>query len=337
MRSVALAAGLVVGLGAAGLSGVGMGDEDGWRSPSVSKAHSAPAQGGRKLKWLPYRPSQHAVGSRVARTEPPVRTAARGAVRTVRRPSGRAFEDPFGDTRGGRRAVVLAAAPGEGVPGDYPAGGGLPDEGLLEEPPTLGAPGESAAGLPVEPLPGVPAETEIDQYPLPAIDEPQTERPCPSPGDPDYHTKISALSADIAAEKGEFPRECTLTEETIEPFALGKVRRNAVGHRWAPTTFTWKASALCHKPLYFEEKHIERYGHSWGPWLQPLASGAHFFLTVPALPYKMGIYPPCECMYTLGYYRPGSCAPRMIDPLPLSVRAVLAEGGVWTGMAALIP
>ena len=82
---------------------------------------------------------------------------------------------------------------------------------------------------------------------------------------------------------------------------------------------------------------MERYGHNLGPILQPFASGAHFFLTVPILPYKMGLEPPDECIYTLGYYRPGSCAPWILDPLPLSVRAALAQGGVWTGMAFLIP
>jgi hypothetical protein len=106
---------------------------------------------------------------------------------------------------------------------------------------------------------------------------------------------------------------------------------------WAPTTFMWKASGLCHKPAYFEQVHLERYGHSTGPYTQPLASAAHFFLTVPILPYKMGLYPPGECMYTLGYYRPGSCAPYLLDPLPLSIRAGLAQAGAVTGLAAIIP
>jgi hypothetical protein len=106
---------------------------------------------------------------------------------------------------------------------------------------------------------------------------------------------------------------------------------------WSRTTFMWKASALCHKPAYFEDEALERYGHGWGPWIQPFVSGGHFFLTLPALPYIMGLYPPQECIYTLGYYRPGNCAPYMFDPLPLSIRAALLEGGVWTGMVFLIP
>ena len=76
----------------------------------------------------------------------------------------------------------------------------------------------------------------------------------------------------------------------------------------------WKASALCHKPLYFEDEALERYGHSWGPCLDPLVSGAHFFCKLPVLPYCMGVHPPNECMYALGHYRPGNCAPYMMRP-----------------------
>ena len=105
---------------------------------------------------------------------------------------------------------------------------------------------------------------------------------------------------------------------------------------WMPITYTWKASGLCHKPLYFEEVQVERYGHTVGPILQPIASGAHFFVSVLALPYSMGMYPPHECMYALGYYRPGSCAPLMIEPIPLSVRGGLAAGGAAVGLSAII-
>ena len=102
-------------------------------------------------------------------------------------------------------------------------------------------------------------------------------------------------------------------------------------------TYTWTASGLCHKPLYFEDVQLERYGHMAGPWLQPFASGAHFFLTIPMLPYKMGLEPPNECIYALGYYRPGDCAPYMIDPLPLSVRAALFEAAGWVAGVAMYP
>jgi hypothetical protein len=121
------------------------------------------------------------------------------------------------------------------------------------------------------------------------------------------------------------PTECTLGDDTYVP------------RSWEPTTFTWKASALCHKPLYFEERILERYGHTAGPFVQPALSGAHFFLNVAVLPYKMGLNPPLECQYPLGYYRPGSCAPRLLPALPISLRGGLAEAGVVTGLFFLIP
>ncbi len=106
---------------------------------------------------------------------------------------------------------------------------------------------------------------------------------------------------------------------------------------WTASTFTWTASALCSKPNYFEEVQLERYGHSPGPIIGPIISSAHFFATFPVLPYKMGLTPPNECVYTLGYYRPGNCAPYLLDPIPLSVRAGLWQAGAWVGGVFLIP
>jgi hypothetical protein len=101
---------------------------------------------------------------------------------------------------------------------------------------------------------------------------------------------------------------------------------DATGSRnWQPTTFTWKASALCHKPLYFEEEQLERYGHSAGPIRQPVLSAVHFALNVALSSYHTGVHPPSECMYALGYYRPGSCAPWLVQAFPLSLRGALAQ------------
>jgi hypothetical protein len=99
----------------------------------------------------------------------------------------------------------------------------------------------------------------------------------------------------------------------------------------------WKASALCHKPLYFEDEQMERYGHSWGPCCDPIVSGVHFFTRLPVLPYCMGVTPPCECVYALGHYRPGSCAPRYIEPIPISARGALFQAGAVVGVAAALP
>ena len=93
----------------------------------------------------------------------------------------------------------------------------------------------------------------------------------------------------------------------------------AVSRRWHPQTFTWTASSLCHKPLYFENIQLERYGHSAGPVLQPAQSTLHFFRSYVTLPFRMALNPPRECQYALGFYRPGNCAPWLVPPIPFNV------------------
>ncbi len=146
---------------------------------------------------------------------------------------------------------------------------------------------------------------------------------CPTPKE--YVKRLADISTNIAAEPGEFPVECGLGNEQFSP-------RSFEG-----TLFAWKASSLCHKPLYFEDVELERYGQTCSPLFQPLLSAAKFYLTLPILPYKMGLEPPCECIYPLGYYRPGSCAPFIIPPVPISLRGALLEAGVWVAGVALVP
>jgi len=138
-----------------------------------------------------------------------------------------------------------------------------------------------------------------------------------------------ALSAEIInlryTGKSDLPFECTVEATTFNQRA------------WGCLTYTWKASALCHKPLYFEEMSLERYGHSWGPCCDSVMSAAHFFGTLPILPYKMGVDTPCECQYALGYYRPGNCAPYMIEPFPISPRGAAVEAGFVVGAVGVLP
>jgi hypothetical protein len=136
---------------------------------------------------------------------------------------------------------------------------------------------------------------------------------------------ICELTVDIAPSKGEVPKECPMWDDGCEP------------RMWCDSLYMWKASSLCHKPLYFEELALERYGHTFHPFLQPAISGAHFFGTLPILPYKMGVEEPGECVYALGYCRPGDCAPKMLYPLPLSIRGAVYEAATVTGLVFLIP
>lgn len=174
---------------------------------------------------------------------------------------------------------------------------------------------------------GDPPPAENGRNELPEIGggyrtkESEPER-CPSPKD---LKPISQITHRIAADPGLFPQECALSEEPFKP-------RN-----FQITTFSWKASALCHKPLYFQQPKLERYGHTFGPVLTPVLSAGHFFISVIALPYKMGMNPPWECVYPLGWYRPGSCAPYTLGPVPISLRGAATQGIVTTGLWFLFP
>lgn len=127
------------------------------------------------------------------------------------------------------------------------------------------------------------------------------------------------------SENWGLPKKCLIEQVAYTPRA------------WTPLTMTWKASNLCSKPRYFEEVNLERYGHTAGPWLQPVVSSAHFFVNVAVVPYKMGIHPPTECHYALGYYRPGNCAPWIVPPVPISARGALTQAAVMTGAFWLVP
>ena len=139
---------------------------------------------------------------------------------------------------------------------------------------------------------------------------------------------INQLSeGDIAyiADNWGLPKECLIEQVTYTP------------RQWTPSTMTWKASNLCHHPLYFEDVNLERYGHTRGPILEPVVQSAHFFANIAVLPYKMGVHGPSECQYALGYYRPGNCAPWIKPPMPISARGAIAQAATMTGMFWLIP
>ncbi|HEX3727940.1 MAG TPA: hypothetical protein VHV08_16930, partial [Pirellulales bacterium] len=264
------------------------------------------------------------------------RAKTREAVMQVSAYQADAVADPFGDR---------ANEPGAATESEIDPGAANPPSELElpppaepsreeapsadNEPPVLGP-----EGIPEQPLP----DSSTNGQPLvPDFVPPQTgnlscdlekrecERAIQELRGRDIRKIVPALliqgdGGQPAVEGRDFPCECTLGTKT--KFA---------GRDWAPLTFTWKATSVCHKPLYFEDAQLERYGHSWNPVVQPFMSAAHFFISVPLLPYKMGLNPPNECMYSLGYYRPGDCAPYMIDPIPLSLRGAAYQALGVTG------
>jgi hypothetical protein len=122
------------------------------------------------------------------------------------------------------------------------------------------------------------------------------------------------------------PPECTIGLD--EEFAA---------RQFMPITMAWKATGACHKPLYFEQVQLERHGHTAGPLLQPLLSGAHFFGSAALLPYNMGIHPMHECQYPLGHYRVGNCAPWLLPAAPISLRGGLMQAGAVVGGVFILP
>lgn len=127
------------------------------------------------------------------------------------------------------------------------------------------------------------------------------------------------------------------TQSVVESSIVrGSPGDDGVDVAWNPQTYTWTTPGFYHNPLYFEEINLERYGHSAG-WGQPVASAAHFFGTVAFLPYKMGAYPRCETLYTLGHRRPGNCVPHQVQWVPFSWRGIMYQGGATVGGAYYLP
>jgi len=146
---------------------------------------------------------------------------------------------------------------------------------------------------------------------------------------------LQQLGINIALPSGDLPTDQASAcwahiNQTGGPMAAARY--------WPTLCYNWDATCLCHRPLYFEEINLERYGYGCCDCvLQPAASAAHFFATVPALPYCIAAECPCKCVYTLGHYRPGSCPPKRYHWPYCSPLAAAAEAGVLTGLIFAIP
>jgi hypothetical protein len=149
---------------------------------------------------------------------------------------------------------------------------------------------------------------------------------------------ITEVTADATLPQGLLPEQVGREQGKVAPSsAMPEIGDARLAAGWAENNYEWSATKFCHGPLYFEEVNLERYGYQCHPLVQPWVSGTHFFLTVPTLPYQMTVHPPRECIYTLGYYRPGSRVPWQRNYLPWDPRAAAVEAGVAVGLVFLIP
>jgi hypothetical protein len=285
------------------------------------------------------RDEQRGAALRSAQVQPPVGgqdpLSGAGAGQTQsERDFMRELERSFATPPGGQPGVT---APGTMTPGERPLDA-APLQLPGETPSTL--PPQTLPPSPLTPPPSTPAPTQpTDPYsrtpeltaPAEAIEveRRRSEEVCRQETANLLTATLEKVVLDINIQGTpgrDFPFECILGDGTWH-----------AGRCWPETVFMWKASALCHKPLYFEDEQMERYGHSWGLCCDPIVSGVHFFTRLPVLPYCMGVTPPCECVYTLGHYRPGSCAPYYIEPVPISLRGALFQAGATVGAAAILP
>ena len=99
----------------------------------------------------------------------------------------------------------------------------------------------------------------------------------------------------------------------------------------------WDAPNYFHYPLYFEDPALERYGHTQHPLVQPIASIGRFGVQLLSMPYQMTIDPPCREVYSLGWYRPGECAPKLHYQIPLDAKAAVVQVATVTGLVFLVP
>ena len=111
----------------------------------------------------------------------------------------------------------------------------------------------------------------------------------------------------------------------------------SVERYFTAVNYCWVATDLHHKPLYFEDVSLERYGQKWPCGLQPFVSVGKFAGQFIALPYQMAFDPVNRDIYALGYYRPGDAAPELLYQVPFNAKAAAMAAGVYTGLVFLIP
>lgn len=215
-----------------------------------------------------------------------------------------------------------------------PASRATPSSVIISEPPATEAAAASAAPV-AEPF----VEGVFDLADLAAFAQAAAEEIAGAPVDDATRPfrPITQVTIDAALPPGLLPGDPGTNLAGEHPLDQPQFGDARLWGGWADVDFQWAATALCHRPLYFEQVNVERYGYTVSPVLQPAISGAHFFLTIPMLPYKVVAQPPHECIYTLGYYRAGSRVPRRWHHVNWDPTAATVEGFVATGLVFLIP
>jgi hypothetical protein len=194
--------------------------------------------------------------------------------------------------------------PGTQRQGPIPDLGNIPEAEQVKTPNQLPKVTQIMPFLDYEPDPKVAAEDPCQNL-------------CPRPD--------GAPCKNVDGKGPECPKEVMLSQGPFEARAF------------PPSTYTWQASNIFYQPLYFEDPDLERYGHAYPFFVQPIVSSLRFTVQAIGLPYQATIDPPCCRVYPLGYYRPGECAPKLIYQIPWNTEAAAVEAGAIAGVYFLFP
>lgn len=155
---------------------------------------------------------------------------------------------------------------------------------------------------------------------------------------------IHQASVDITPLEQAIDNELSSTElpRNMAYERFGGYQQAAIGGnefvRHAPTYCLWRTPGARHKPLYFEQPNLERYGtHLGGDCCASVMATGCFVGSALSLPYQMATTPPSECVYTLGNYRPGNCNPHFVHLSRPSLKGLAAQGAAVSGLVFLFP
>jgi hypothetical protein len=142
---------------------------------------------------------------------------------------------------------------------------------------------------------------------------------------------VADIPLDIRPTAGVMPEDVAK-----EVFAAANSPELRESDQRPPILCAWSPWTIGYRPLYFEEIPLERYGMTYG-LLQPAVSGAHFFGSVAALPYKMVVHPPRSCLCSNGFSRMGDIPLPGYGQRELRLDAGLVEAGVIVGIIYILP
>jgi hypothetical protein len=132
--------------------------------------------------------------------------------------------------------------------------------------------------------------------------------------------RITDLGVSIAPPPGRLPAPITTPPTSQEPGTAIA----GLNYRYSLQPFYWESSALCHRPIYFEDWRLDRAGRAYRPAVQFPLSFGKYYTRFPAVPAQMVFHPPWMKIYTLGYGRASTDLVNQPMPFPLE----------WTGKDA---